>query len=71
LLENAREALSHDQVVTAIEALNRLLNLPPNSQSQAAQKMIGEAREKNGEFDKARVEYEIYLKFPMQKMRRR
>jgi tetratricopeptide (TPR) repeat protein len=63
LLENAREALSHDQVVTAIEALNRLLNLPPNSQSQAAQKLIGEAREKNGEFDKARVEYEIYLKF--------
>lgn len=63
LINNAREALSHDQVVTAIEALNRVLNLPPNQQSQAAQKLIGEAREKNGEFDKARVEYEIYLKF--------
>ena len=63
LMDSAREALSHEQVVTAIEALNRLLNLPPNQHSQAAQKLIGEAREKNGEFDKARVEYEIYLKF--------
>jgi tetratricopeptide (TPR) repeat protein len=63
LMDSAREALSHGQEVIAIEALNRLLNLPPNQQSQAAQKLIGEARERNGEFDKARVEYEIYLKF--------
>jgi hypothetical protein len=63
LMDSAREALSHGQEVIAIEALNRLLNLPPNQQSQAAQKLIGEARERNGEFVKARVEYEIYLKF--------
>lgn len=63
LMDSAREALNRDQAVTSIEALNKLLNLPPNQQSQAAQKLIGEAREKNGEFDKARVEYEIYLKF--------
>lgn len=62
LMGTARDAVAHDQVLTAIEALNRLLNLPPNQQSQAAQELIGEAREKNGEFDKARVEYELYLK---------
>lgn len=62
LMDSARDAIGHDQVVKAIEVLNRLLNLPPNQQSQAAQELIGEAREKNGEFDKARVEYELYLK---------
>jgi tetratricopeptide (TPR) repeat protein len=62
LMVSAREAIGHDQVVTAIETLNRLLNLPPNQQSQTAQELIGEAREKNGEFEKARVEYELYLK---------
>lgn len=62
LMDSARDALKQGQVVTAIEGLNRLLNLPPNQQSQSAQELIGEAREKNGEFDKARVEYELYLK---------
>lgn len=62
LMESARDAIGHDQVGTAIESLNRLLNLPPNQHSQTAQRLIGEAREKNGEFDKARVEYELYLK---------
>lgn len=62
LIDSARDAIGHDQAVTAIDALNRLLNLPPNQQSQIAQELIGEAREKNGEYDKARVEYELYLK---------
>lgn len=62
LMEGARDAIGHNQFVTAIESLNRLLNFPPNQQSQAAQELIGEAREQNGEFDKARVEYELYLK---------
>lgn len=62
LLDHARVALGSGQIVTAIETLNRLLNLPPNQQSQSAQKLIGEAREKNGELDKARVEYELYLR---------
>lgn len=62
LIDSARDALGHDQIGMSIEALNRLLNLPPNQQSQSAQGMIGEAREKNGEFAKARVEYELYLK---------
>jgi tetratricopeptide (TPR) repeat protein len=62
LMDSARGALQQGQIVTAIESLNRLLNLPPNQQTQVAQELIGEAREKNGEFDKARVEYELYLK---------
>lgn len=62
LMDSVRDALAHEQTGAAIETLNGLLNLPPNQQSQSAQKLIGEAREKNGEFAKARVEYELYLK---------
>ncbi|MCR4305007.1 MAG: hypothetical protein NUV63_12435 [Gallionella sp.] len=62
LMDSARDALGRGQLDTAIETLNRLLNLPPNQQTMAAQELIGEAREKNGEFAKARVEYELYLK---------
>ena len=62
LIGSARYALQNDRAETAIETLNRLLNLPPNQQSQSAQELIGEAWEKHGEFDKARVEYELYLK---------
>ena len=62
LLASARDALGQDQFDTAIEKLNLLLNLPPNKYTQTAQRLIGEAREKNGEFSKARVEYQLYLK---------
>jgi hypothetical protein len=62
LIGSARDALKQDDAVAAVETLNQLLNLPPNQQSQVAQELIGEAREKNGEYAKARVEYELYLK---------
>jgi tetratricopeptide (TPR) repeat protein len=62
LFDSARGALKQGQASVAVETLNQLLNLPPNQQSQAAQELIGEAREKNGEYAKARVEYELYLK---------
>lgn len=62
LIDSANDSLGHGQLETAIETLNRLLNLPPNQQSQVAQKLVGEAREKSGEYAKARVEYELYLK---------
>jgi tetratricopeptide (TPR) repeat protein len=62
LMDGAQNALQQGQGPVAVEKLNRLLNLPPNRQSQAAQELIGEAREKNGEYAKARVEYELYLK---------
>ena len=61
LIGSARYALQNDRAEMAIGTLNKLLNLPPNQQSQSAQELIGDAWEKNGEFDKARVEYELYL----------
>ncbi len=62
LIGSSQNALLNDRTEMAIGSLNRLLELPPNKQSQTAQKLIGEAREKNGEYAKARVEYETYLK---------
>ena len=62
LLQQAKGALARDEPQAAVELLNRLLNLPPTSVSQEAQKLIGEARERNGEIAKARAEYELYLK---------
>ena len=61
LIDSARNAMLQGKAEAAIETLNRLLNLPPNPQSQTAQELIGEAREKNGEYAKAKVEYELYL----------
>ncbi|NOU00467.1 MAG: hypothetical protein HOO95_02670 [Gallionella sp.] len=58
----ASDALQTNQIDASIEALNKVLNLPPNVLTQPAQELMGEAREKNGEFAKARVEYELYLR---------
>lgn len=62
LITSARLALQHGQNEAAIGTLNRLLNLPPNRQSQAAQELVGVAREKTGELAKARAEFQLYLK---------
>lgn len=62
LMVRSREALKDNDLQAAIESLNKLLNLPPNRQSQEAQELIGVARERNGELGKARAEYELYLK---------
>lgn len=62
LMREGRDALQRNDPPGAIESLNRLLNLPPNRQSQEAQELIGLARERNGEIGKARAEYELYLK---------
>jgi len=65
LLAKARKALAARAPQDAVESLNQLLTLPPNSQSETAQELIGLAREQNGELSKARAEYELYLKlFP-------
>lgn len=65
LLQKARAALEADNAEAAIEALNQLLTLPPNKSTEAAQELIGVARERNGEIAKARSEYALYLKlFP-------
>lgn len=65
LMEKARSALASGKNEDAINLLNQLLLLPPNKFSQDAQELIGVARERAGEFDLARKEYELYLKlFP-------
>jgi tetratricopeptide (TPR) repeat protein len=65
LLERARAALSSGKNDEAIGLLNQLLLLPPNKFSQDAQELIGVARERAGQSELARKEYELYLKlFP-------
>lgn len=62
LMEDAQRSLAQKDAATAINRLNRILGFPGNAQTQAAQALIGEAREQNGEITKARAEYETYLK---------
>lgn len=64
-LGEARQALAAGNVALAINRLNRILGLPATAQTEAAQALIGEAREANNEPFKAKAEYELYLKlFP-------
>ncbi len=62
LLGQAKAAQAQGDLGTAIGALNELLNLPPNPSSMEGQELIGIVREENGELEKARAEYELYLK---------
>lgn len=65
MLDNARKAISAGKYEEAVALLNQILNLPPNAASPDAQELIGNAREGLGENDRARAEYELYLKlFP-------
>jgi hypothetical protein len=59
---DGQEAFAVGDYVKTINRMNRILTLPGNAQTAAAQALIGEAREKNGEFAKARAEYDLYLK---------
>lgn len=62
LLVQGKIALKAGDPIQATQFFNRLLNLPQNEYSQEAQQLVGLAREKNGELDKAKLEYELYLK---------
>jgi hypothetical protein len=62
LMTAARAALDARRDSLATERLNELLMLPPNRQSRDAQELAGVARERSGEVQKARAEYELYLK---------
>lgn len=62
LMTRGRAALAAEEPDKAVLIFNAALNLPPNTQSREAQEMIGLAREGTGDFDKARAEYEHYLK---------
>jgi len=62
LLERARAALAARQNEDAVTALNQLLLLPPNASSQQAQELVGVVWERLGNADRARTEYELYLR---------
>jgi hypothetical protein len=61
-LDAARLAIGVRKGVVAAERLNQVLSLPPNSQTETAQALMGEAREMSGELNKAKLEYQLYLK---------
>lgn len=62
LLADANAANERGDYATAITALDALLNLPPNSSSRKAQELIGITRLKSGDRQRARGEFEIFLK---------
>jgi tetratricopeptide (TPR) repeat protein len=62
LMAKARAALERKDNDTAVQALDQLLKLPPNQQSQEAQELVGLARERMGQIPLARQEYNLYLK---------
>lgn len=61
LMGNAIIALKNNSTREVIDILKKLLDLPPNQQSQTAQLMLGQAHEKLEEFAKARAEYYMYV----------
>lgn len=62
LMSQGRNTLAAPDNFAAIDAFNKLLFLPPNDYTQDAQEWIGVARERAGLQDKAKLEYELYLK---------
>ncbi len=62
LMTSGKAAMAAGEYENATQMFNRLLNLPPNEYSQEAQELVGNAREKNGDFAKAKIEYDLYLK---------
>lgn len=62
LMQFARKNLAGFYNLTAIDTLNKLLLLPRNDYTQDAQEWVGVARERANQLDKAKLEYELYLK---------
>lgn len=62
LLAEARAANQSKDTATALDRLNRLLDLPPNRASREAQELIGLVRLNAGDTARARREFETFLK---------
>lgn len=62
LMVQGREALAAKSNEAAVEAFNKLLLLQPNDYTQDAQEWVGVARERAGQVDKAKIEYELSLR---------
>ena len=61
LFATAQAAITQGNHAAALDALNELLNLPPNSQTRQAQELAGLARVRMGDVARARIEFETYL----------
>lgn len=62
LMIQGRDALQGKNNEAAVDAFNKLLLLPPNDYTQDAQEWVGVARQRAEQIDKARIEYELYLR---------
>ena len=62
LMKLGHKALNARENQQAVQIFNAILDLPPNKQSQGAQEWVGMARQRLGEYVKAKAEYETYLK---------
>ncbi len=62
LLAKAQSAFDGGQYDSAIDTLNQLLNMPPNSSSRRAQELIGLARLNAGDKVRAAAEFDLFLK---------
>ena len=62
LLSNAQSAFDGGNYPAATEALNKLLDLPPNSWSRRAQELAGLARLNAGDTARAAKEFDLFLK---------
>ncbi|MBI5006935.1 MAG: hypothetical protein HZB95_07385 [Nitrosomonadales bacterium] len=62
LMVQGRDALAAKNNEAAVEAFNKLLLLPPNDFTQDAQEWVGVARERADQKERAKIEYELYLR---------
>jgi hypothetical protein len=61
LLEKSRAALTRNDNTTAINLLNQLLKLPPNSHTPEASELVGLAHQRSGNIAKSKQEYKLCL----------
>ena len=62
LLAKGRKALDESRLQEAVDVFNKALMLPPNPSSAAAQELIGRTWEAMGRADKARTEYQLFVR---------
>ncbi len=62
MMINARDAMARGDTAAAIVALGKVLDLPPNEASREAQAQVGELWLKRGDPERARREFELFLK---------
>ena len=61
-MDESRAALRKNNFAGAIQLLTKILKYPENQYSAEAQELLGVARQKSGQVDAARAEYEDYLR---------